>query len=79
MSACACASARERCVVTTHAQPGGKPDRAQPAEPAASQIAHRPEVLKQIGRSNEACAGVYADVLVPGTVELGATVRRCPG
>ena len=50
----------ERCVMVTHAQPGG--------------LSHRPEVLKQIGRSNDVCAGVYADVLVPGTLELGAEI-----
>ena len=50
----------ERCVMVTHAQPGG--------------LSHRPEVLKQIGRSNDVCAGVYADVIVPGTVALGAAV-----
>jgi len=51
----------ERCVMVTHAQPGG--------------LSHRPEVLKEIGRSNDVCAGVYADVVVPGTLELGATVE----
>ena len=51
----------ERCVMVTHAQPGG--------------LGHRPEVLKQIGRSNDVCAGVYADVVVPGTLALGAAVE----
>ena len=51
----------ERCVMVNHAQPGG--------------LDHRPEVLKRIGRGNDACAGVYADVMVPGTLELGAAVE----
>jgi uncharacterized protein YcbX len=50
----------ERCVMVNHAQPGG--------------VEHRPQVLKQIGRYNDACAGVYADVVEAGTVELGAPV-----
>jgi len=50
----------ERCVMVTHAQPGG--------------LEHRPEVLKQVGRSNDVCVGVYADVLVPGTLHVGAAV-----
>lgn len=50
----------ERCVMVTHAQPGG--------------LSHRPEVLERIGRSNDVCAGVYADVVVPGTLQKGAAV-----
>ncbi|HZI91332.1 MAG TPA: MOSC N-terminal beta barrel domain-containing protein [Thermoleophilaceae bacterium] len=50
----------ERCVMVNHAQPGG--------------LDHRPKLLKQIGRSNDACAGVYADVMMPGTLRVGAAV-----
>jgi uncharacterized protein len=51
----------ERCVMVNHAQPGG--------------MDHRPELLKRIGRANETCAGVYAEVMAPGTLELGAVVE----
>ena len=51
----------ERCVMVNHAQPGG--------------MDHRPEVLKRIGRANETCAGVYAEVVAPGTLELGGVVE----
>lgn len=50
----------ERCVMVNHARPG---------------IRHRPDILKTIGRANEACAGVYAEVVAPGRIELGATVQ----
>ena len=53
----------ERCVMTTHAQAG---------------LPHRPRVLKGIGRANEACAGVYAEVLTPGTVRAGDAARLLP-
>lgn len=46
----------ERCVMTTHAQTG---------------LPHRPAVLTALGRHNDACAGIYAEVLTPG-----ATIRR---
>lgn len=49
-------SRTERCVMTTHAQPG---------------LPYRPQVLKAAGRRNDACAGIYAEVLVPGTVRIG--------
>ncbi len=50
----------ERCVMVNHARPG---------------IEHRNHILKTIGRANEACAGVYAEVVVPGGIELGAPVE----
>jgi uncharacterized protein YcbX len=53
----------ERCVMVNHARPG---------------LAHRPGILKAIGRANEACAGVYADVVAPGRIELGAAVELSP-
>lgn len=47
----------ERCVMTTHAQ---------------TAMPYRPEVLKSLGRHNDACAGIYAEVLTPGAlVHLG--------
>jgi uncharacterized protein YcbX len=42
-----------RCVMVGHAQ---------------AQLEARAKLLKTIGRVNEACAGVYAEVLEPGTV-----------
>ncbi|HKN95001.1 MAG TPA: MOSC N-terminal beta barrel domain-containing protein [Thermoleophilaceae bacterium] len=50
----------ERCVMVNHARPG---------------IEHRSDVLKTIGRANEACAGVYAEVVATGRIELGASVE----
>jgi uncharacterized protein YcbX len=46
----------ERCVMVGHAQ---------------AALDARPKLLKAIGRANNACAGVYAEVLVPGTVTEG--------
>lgn len=43
----------ERCVMTTQAQAG---------------LPYRPAVLKSLGQHNEACAGVYAQVLTSGAV-----------
>lgn len=51
----------ERCVMPTHAQAGLEPRR---------------RLLKTIGRSNEACAGVYLEVLEPGPIRLGDWVRQ---
>jgi uncharacterized protein YcbX len=48
-----------RCVMVNHARP------AMPA---------RRDVLKLIGRLNEVCAGVYAEVLEPGEVRVGDAV-----
>jgi uncharacterized protein len=50
----------ERCVMVNHARPG---------------IERRDHILKTIGRANEACAGVYAEVVAGGRIELGAAVR----
>ncbi len=50
----------ERCVMTTQAQDG---------------LPRRPAVLKAIGRANEACAGVYAEVVAAGTAAVGAPAR----
>jgi uncharacterized protein YcbX len=46
----------QRCVMVNH---------ARPTLPARS------DVLKTIGRANQAFAGVYAEVVTPGTVRLG--------
>ncbi|HET8673020.1 MAG TPA: MOSC domain-containing protein [Thermoleophilaceae bacterium] len=51
----------ERCVMPTHAQAGLEPRR---------------RLLKTIGRANEACAGVYLEVLEPGPIRLGDWVRQ---
>jgi len=52
----------ERCVMTTHAQ---------------AALPYRPEVLKSLGRHNDACAGIYAEVLTPGAVlRVGDRVER---
>src|ERR671938_550841 len=45
---------------------------------AQAGLAHRPRVLKGIGRANEACAGVYAEVLTPGTVRADDPARLLP-
>lgn len=50
----------ERCVMPTHAQAGIEPRR---------------RLLKTIGRANQACAGVYLEVLEPGPIRLGDRVR----
>jgi uncharacterized protein YcbX len=50
----------ERCVMPTHAQVGIEPRR---------------RLLKAIGRANEACAGVYLEVLEPGPIRIGDRVR----
>ncbi len=34
----------------------------------------RPKVLKTIGRVNDACAGVYAQVITPGELSQGDAV-----
>jgi MOSC domain-containing protein YiiM len=49
----------ERCVMTNHSQTG---------------LRHRPEVLKAIGVENAACAGIYRDVVQPGTLTTGTSV-----
>lgn len=36
----------------------------------------RRDVLKLVGSLNQACAGVYADVFVPGEVRIGDPVAR---
>jgi len=46
----------ERCVMVGHAQ---------------ATLPSRPTLLKRIGRVNGACAGVYADVILPGTIAEG--------
>ncbi|MCP9489204.1 MAG: hypothetical protein MSC31_04950 [Solirubrobacteraceae bacterium MAG38_C4-C5] len=39
---------------------------------AQTAMPYRPEVLKSLGRHNDACAGIYAEVLTPGAlVHLG--------
>ncbi len=50
----------ERCVMVGHPQ---------------AALAARPKLLKTIGAINHACAGVYAQVLVPGTVSQDDTVH----
>jgi len=50
----------ERCVMVNHSRPGG--------------LEHRREVLKQIGRSNDVCAGVYAEIVTVGRLRVGDTV-----
>jgi len=42
-----------RCVMVGHGQ---------------ARLEPRPKLLKTIGRANQASAGVYADVIAPGTV-----------
>ncbi|MGN6379574.1 MAG: MOSC domain-containing protein [Gaiellales bacterium] len=49
----------ERCVMVGHAQSG---------------MAHRPYLLKTIGRWNQLCAGMYANVVVPGSIRVGDEV-----
>jgi uncharacterized protein YcbX len=46
----------ERCVMVNHER---------------RTLPHRPEILKTIGERNEVCAGIYADVVVPGPVAVG--------
>ncbi len=48
-----------RCVMLNHRRP---------------KLRARPDVLKLVGRLNQACAGVYADVVVPGEVRVGNPV-----
>jgi len=48
-----------RCVMVNHRRPG---------------LRARRDVLKLVGSLNQACAGVYADVLVPGEVRVGDPV-----
>jgi MOSC domain-containing protein YiiM len=43
-----------------------------------STLRARRDVLKLIGTVNQACAGVYADVLVPGEVRAGDAVALGP-
>ena len=45
-----------RCVMVNHPRPS---------------LPLRNDVLKTIGRVNEACAGVYADVITPGVARIG--------
>jgi uncharacterized protein len=49
----------ERCVMVGHAQPG---------------LPRRPRLLQAIGRLNDVCAGVYADVVTPGHIRAGDPV-----
>jgi uncharacterized protein YcbX len=49
----------ERCVMVGHAQP---------------QLPLRPRLLQSIGRLNDVCAGVYADVVTPGRIRTGDAV-----
>lgn len=49
----------ERCAMVSHAQ---------------RRMERRPDVLKAIGRSNEACAGVYAEVAIAGRIALGSAI-----
>jgi uncharacterized protein YcbX len=53
----------ERCVMVNHAQ---------------SLIPPRRDILKTIGRVNRACAGVYADVVVPGRIGVGDLAALLP-
>jgi uncharacterized protein len=46
----------ERCVMVNHER---------------RTLPHRPEILKTIGERNDVCAGIYADVVVPGMVAVG--------
>jgi uncharacterized protein YcbX len=46
----------ERCVMVGHSQ---------------TSLEARPTLLQTIGRSNRACAGVYAEVIVPGRLNVG--------
>lgn len=48
-----------RCVMVNHPRPS---------------LPLRNDVLKTIGRVNEACAGVYADVITPGVARIGDSV-----
>jgi uncharacterized protein YcbX len=57
----------ERCVMVDHVRPN------LPALPA------RAGVLKAAGALNEACAGVYAEVLAPGRIRSGDAVRLSRG
>lgn len=57
--------ATERCRMVTLPQPGG--------------VAEEPEVLRTLGRDNAALLGVYARVVRPGMVQVGAEVRRGGG
>lgn len=41
-------------------------------------LAARRDVLKTIGRLNQACAGIYADVVTPGEVRAGDIVALGP-
>jgi uncharacterized protein len=49
----------ERCVMVGFAQPG---------------VAADPRVLRELAARADACFGVYADVVTPGTVSLGDAV-----
>jgi uncharacterized protein YcbX len=49
----------ERCVMVGHAQPG---------------LPRHPRLLQAVGRVNDACAGVYADVVTPGRIRAGDPV-----
>jgi uncharacterized protein YcbX len=53
----------KRCVMVNHAQ---------------ADLPHRRDVLKTIGKVNDAFAGVYADVLKPGTVRVGDSATLTP-
>lgn len=40
---------------------------------AQEELAPNPAILRRLGRDNDTCLGVYANVVVPGTVRLGDT------
>jgi uncharacterized protein YcbX len=52
-----------RCVMVNHALPSRRA---------------RGDLLKTIGAVNETCAGVYADVVVPGTTRIGDAANLTP-
>jgi len=54
-------SRTQRCVMVNHPRPS---------------LRSRRDVLKTIGRVNDACAGVYADVITPGFARVGDAVTR---
>jgi uncharacterized protein YcbX len=54
----------ERCVMVNHAR---------------ATLPARSDVLKTIGRVNGVCAGVYAQVLRPGTIRVGARAMLTDG
>lgn len=53
-------AATERCVMVGIAQPG---------------LASDERILRLIAQEHDACFGVYASVIEPGTINLGDTVQ----